>query len=69
MSSRRSVILWLDDKMSSCDALEGMPVKQVLKLGKLRGFTRKEIKAARKALGVLSINWDGEQYWRYPFEH
>lgn len=69
MSGKRDVILWLDDKMISCDPLEGMPVKQVLKLGRLRGFTRKEIKSARKALGVLSIEYDGEWYWRYPFEH
>lgn len=69
MSGKRDVILWLDDKMISCDPLEGMPVKQVLKRGRLRGFTRKEIKSARKALGVLSIEYDGEWYWRYPFEH
>lgn len=29
----------------------------------------KEIKSAKKAIGVLSIEYDGEWYWRYPFEH
>lgn len=67
MSKRVDIFLWLDDKLSSCDP-EGMPAKQVLRLGRLRGFTRKELKAARKTLGVLSVNYNGEWYWRYPFE-
>ena len=57
MSSKRDVILWLDDKMISCDPLEGMPVKQVLKLGRLRGFTRKEIKLFQTEIHARTVRY------------
>lgn len=46
-----------------------LPVSLLLDIGRQsHGLNRKELKAARKELGVVSENIDGVQYWSLPKE-
>ena len=54
---------WLINLLSDPVIKNPCPVKAILCAGKAKGYTRQQLKQARKEIGVVSINIRGEQYW------
>ena len=54
---------WLQKMIDAPDIKEICPVEAILSAGKAAGFTKNELKAARKKLGITSVSINDVQYW------
>ncbi len=55
--------IWLQSMIDAPDIKVMYPVSELLAAGKEEGFKKRELKEARKEMGIVSVNVDGVQYW------
>ena len=58
--------LILEEIFSDARIKSAVPLEHIYAVAKIKGIRKKDLKAARKKLGILSVESKGVRYWTRP---